>query len=89
MKISLGKKEIIHFIGVGGIGMSGLALIMKSMGFKIHGSDISANKNIERLNVYENKTPIYDLFFTMSHGVNRGILKSDKTDDWKYENLRC
>ena len=42
---------------------------------------IPVDKNIERLNVYENKTPIYDLFFTMSHGVNRGILKTDKTDE--------
>ena len=42
---------------------------------------IPVDENIERLNVYENKTPIYDLFFTMSHGVNRGILKSDKTDE--------
>ena len=42
---------------------------------------IPVDKNIERLNVYENKTPIYDLFFTMSHGVNRGILKSDKIDE--------
>jgi len=42
---------------------------------------IPVDKNIERLNVYENKTPIYDLFFTMSHGVNRGVLKSDKTDE--------
>ena len=49
MKIELAKTEIIHFIGVGGIGMSGLALIMKGMGFKIQGSDISSNKNIERL----------------------------------------
>ena len=49
MKIELAKTEIIHFIGIGGIGMSGLALIMKGMGFKIQGSDISANKNIERL----------------------------------------
>ena len=49
MKINLGKKEIIHFIGIGGIGMSGLALIMKQLGFKIQGSDISINKNIERL----------------------------------------
>ena len=30
MKIELAKKEIIHFIGIGGIGMSGLALIMKA-----------------------------------------------------------
>ena len=47
MKISLGQKEIIHFIGMGGIGMSGLAQIMKIMGFKVQGSDISMNRNIE------------------------------------------
>jgi len=49
MKIELAKSEVIHFVGIGGIGMSGLALIMQSMGFKIQGSDISNNKNIERL----------------------------------------
>ena len=49
MKIELAKTEIIHFVGIGGIGMSGLALIMNGMGFKIQGSDISLNKNIERL----------------------------------------
>ena len=47
MKINIGQKEIIHFIGLGGIGMSGLAQIMKVMGFKVQGSDISMNKNIE------------------------------------------
>ena len=49
MKIELAKTEIIHFVGIGGIGMSGLSLIMKGMGFKVQGSDISNNKNIERL----------------------------------------
>ena len=49
MKIELAKTEIIHFVGIGGIGMSGLALIMKNMGFKIQGSDTSYSKNIERL----------------------------------------
>ena len=49
MKIELAKNELIHFVGIGGIGMSGLALIMKGMGFKIQGSDISYNKNVERL----------------------------------------
>ncbi len=49
MKINLGKRELIHFIGIGGIGMSGLALIMNNLGFKVQGSDISNNKNIERL----------------------------------------
>ena len=32
-KINLGQKDIIHFVGIGGIGMSGLAQIMKNMGF--------------------------------------------------------
>ena len=49
MKIELAKTEIIHFVGIGGIGMSGLALIMKGMGFNVQGSDVLINKNIERL----------------------------------------
>ena len=49
MKIELAINEIIHFIGIGGIGMSGLSLIMKGKGFKVQGSDIASNKNIERL----------------------------------------
>ena len=57
MKIELAKTEIIHFVGIGGIGMSGLALIMKGLGFKVQGSDISSNKNIERLK--KNKIKIY------------------------------
>ena len=44
-KINLGQKDIIHFIGIGGIGMSGLAQIMNNMGFKVQGSDQNKNKN--------------------------------------------
>ena len=57
MNIKLAKEEIIHFVGIGGIGMSGLALIMKGLGFKIQGSDIANNKNIERLK--KNKIKIF------------------------------
>ncbi len=49
MKIKLAKSEVIHFVGIGGIGMSGLSLIMIGKGFKVQGSDITNNKNIERL----------------------------------------
>ena len=49
MKIELAKTEIIHFVGIGGIGMSGLSLIMKGKGFKVQGSDLTLNKNVERL----------------------------------------
>ncbi len=44
-KVNLGQKETIHFIGIGGIGMSGLAQVMKTMGFKIQGSDQNKNRN--------------------------------------------
>ena len=49
MKINIASNEVIHFIGIGGIGMSGLAQIMTNMGFQIQGSDLSNNKNIDRL----------------------------------------
>ncbi len=44
--IRIGQKEVIHFIGIGGIGMSGLAQVMNTMGFKIQGSDQNKNKSI-------------------------------------------
>ncbi|MDC0511840.1 UDP-N-acetylmuramate--L-alanine ligase [Pelagibacteraceae bacterium] len=44
-KINLGQKDIIHFVGIGGIGMSGLAQIMKNMGFRVQGSDLNKNRN--------------------------------------------
>ena len=46
-KINIGNKEVIHFVGIGGIGMSGLAQVMKTMGFNIQGSDLNKNKNID------------------------------------------
>ena len=49
MKIDLAKTELVHFIGIGGIGMSGLAQIMNNMGFIIQGSDLNHNKNTDRL----------------------------------------
>ena len=36
---------IIHFIGIGGIGMSGIAEIHHNLGYKVQGSDISENQN--------------------------------------------
>ena len=57
MKIELAKTETIHFVGIGGIGMSGLANIMKGLGFKVQGSDINLSKNIERLK--KNKIKVY------------------------------
>ncbi|HWA29700.1 MAG TPA: UDP-N-acetylmuramate--L-alanine ligase [Rhizomicrobium sp.] len=39
----------IHFIGIGGIGMSGIAEIMRNFGYKVQGSDTADNANVKRL----------------------------------------
>jgi UDP-N-acetylmuramate--alanine ligase len=39
----------IHFIGIGGIGMSGIAEIMHNLGYKVQGSDAADNANVKRL----------------------------------------
>ena len=44
----IGPRERIHFVGIGGIGMSGLAQVMKDMGFNVQGSDVANNKNVDR-----------------------------------------
>ena len=50
MELNINKKDKIHLIGIGGIGMSGIALILKEMGYDVQGSDISKNnKNITSL----------------------------------------
>ncbi len=43
------KDKRIHFIGIGGIGMSGLAEVLNSMGYRISGSDICKTDITERL----------------------------------------
>ena len=69
--INLGKKEVIHFIGIGGIGMSGLAQIMKNMGFNVQGSDLYKNKNTDNC-----KKAGIKLFFGHSKkNISAGLIK--------------
>ena len=39
----------IHFVGIGGIGMSGIAEVMHNLGYKVQGSDIAESPSVERL----------------------------------------
>ena len=39
----------IHFIGIGGIGMSGIAEVMKNLGYQVQGSDSAESANVKRL----------------------------------------
>jgi UDP-N-acetylmuramate--alanine ligase len=49
LKASFSKVKVIHFIGIGGIGMSGLAEMFNRLGFKVQGSDIKENPNTIQL----------------------------------------
>lgn len=40
---------IIHFVGIGGIGMSGIAEVMHNLGYQVQGSDIAESASVERL----------------------------------------
>ena len=39
----------IHFVGIGGIGMSGIAEVLANLGYQVQGSDMSDNANVQRL----------------------------------------
>ncbi len=39
----------VHFVGIGGIGMSGIAEILHNQGYKVRGSDSAENPNVQRL----------------------------------------
>ena len=55
MKKILKKINMIHFVGIGGIGMSGIAELMFKLGYKVQGSDLRINENIKRLQKKEIK----------------------------------
>jgi len=56
------------------------ALDFNKNGSNFHYFPIPVDDSVERLKVFESNTSIYDLFFAMSHGVNRGVLKRGKKD---------
>ena len=43
------KVKDVHFVGIGGVGMSGIAEIILSLGFKVSGSDLRSSATTERL----------------------------------------
>jgi UDP-N-acetylmuramate--alanine ligase len=43
------KVKHIHFVGIGGVGMSGIAEVLVNLGYKVSGSDLSSNAATERL----------------------------------------
>ncbi len=45
----LSKVKNVYLVGIGGIGMSGLALLLKDRGFKVRGSDENNSANVKML----------------------------------------
>jgi len=44
-----GSVKVIHFVGIGGIGMSGIAEVLLTLGFQVTGSDLRAGETVLRL----------------------------------------
>src|SRR3569623_2500495 len=49
---------IIHFVGIGGIGMSGIAEVMHNLGYKVQGSDLAEGASVERLRARGSKVAV-------------------------------
>ncbi len=54
LKIMFRHVKNIHFIGIGGIGMSGIAEVLCNLGFQVTGSDLKKSKNTDRLETLHN-----------------------------------
>lgn len=49
MRLPFNTRKVVHFIGIGGIGMSGIAEILNNLGYPVQGSDQNKNANTTRL----------------------------------------
>ncbi len=47
---------VVHFVGIGGIGMSGIAAVMKNLGYEVRGSDVADSATVQQLR--EKEIPI-------------------------------
>jgi len=45
----MGRIRRIHFVGIGGVGMSGIAEVLQNLGYKVSGSDLRQNATVKRL----------------------------------------
>lgn len=45
----MNRIKLIHFVGIGGVGMSGIAEVLINLGYQVSGSDLQANANTRRL----------------------------------------
>ena len=65
------KVSDIYFVGIGGIGMSGIAELLHNLNFNISGSDMSDNENVKRLQ---------KLGINITIGHSKTNIKNDRVD---------
>ncbi|MBP6986556.1 MAG: UDP-N-acetylmuramate--L-alanine ligase [Alphaproteobacteria bacterium] len=49
LRVSPERVGVVHFVGIGGIGMSGIASILSELGYAVRGSDVAESANVLRL----------------------------------------
>ena len=47
----------VHFVGIGGIGMSGIAEVLANLGYTVTGSDVADSANVKRLRDRASRSP--------------------------------
>lgn len=45
----MGRVEQIHFVGIGGVGMCGIAEVLHNQGYRVTGSDLAESRTVKRL----------------------------------------
>ena len=64
---SFGKTKHVHFVGIGGIGMSGIAELLLNLGYQVSGSDVKSSPVTARLAGLGGK-----IFRVITEGTSRG-----------------
>ncbi len=67
---------MLHFVGIGGIGMSGIAEVLHNLGYAVQGSDLSDNYTVERLRKHDIKVMIGPHKAQNIHGATVVVISS-------------
>jgi UDP-N-acetylmuramate-alanine ligase len=80
---TFGKAKHVHFVGIGGIGMSGIAELLINLGYEVSGSDIKESPVIRRLSGLGGKISInHGKENIKSHPKGRNAGRVDETQIW-------
>ena len=76
-----GRVRRVHFVGIGGVGMCGLAEILQNLGCRVSGSDLHEGPALERLRAYPWPGNVRELRTAIEHGV---VMSNDPVIDVRH-----